>query len=454
MKKVVFYSLGTLLALVVLLLLLIASLLGTEGGSRWALQRVPGLQLDHFSGRLAGRFEAQGVLWEAPGQKVQLNQLVLDWSPSCLLRKTLCVNELSLGSANLDFAASTDEPSTAPLQLPDLQLPIDIQIEQLSLGPVIFNGGEQLQNLTLSAHWQGDRIQIDHIHVLRPDVSAQLQGYIQPSGDWPLHVTGASNVTLPDLPEQKITLDLSGNVLQTLTLAAQGTGLFNGELAATVEALNEELPVTLALSSAEFVPPVAGLPDTLRLQDLNITLDGSLVEGFAVKGFANFPAKEAPIQLNVLGHVTTEKATIQRFELQADSKHRVGLTGELSWLDTLKAEAELKWLDFPWQRLYPDVESPVTVEKLTLQASYDNGAYLGNVDGTFTGPAGPFSLITPFSGDLTSLNLPSLSLVAGQGKLGGSVNLGFADTVEWKAKLVAQDFDPAYWVEASIFHCA
>ena len=63
-----------------------------------------------------------------------------------------------------------------------------------------------------------------------------------------------------------------------------------------------------------------------------------------------------------------------------------------------------------------------------------------------TGPAGPFSVSSPFSGDLEKIFLPQLELVAGQGKARGHANVQFADGVAWDAALDLSAINPAYWV--------
>ena len=48
MKRGLKITLLAIVALVILIILALASVLGTQAGSRWALARVPGLTLDNF----------------------------------------------------------------------------------------------------------------------------------------------------------------------------------------------------------------------------------------------------------------------------------------------------------------------------------------------------------------------------------------------------------------------
>ncbi|ROL81570.1 hypothetical protein BK636_13585, partial [Pseudomonas chlororaphis] len=78
--------------------------------------------------------------------------------------------------------------------------------------------------------------------------------------------------------------------------------------------------------------------------------------------------------------------------------------------------------------------------------AYRDGNYLGNFKGDLDGPAGAFSLSSPFSGDLTKIFLPQFKLAAGQGKAEGHLNLQFADGIAWDTALDLSAINPAYWV--------
>ncbi|MFD2884345.1 hypothetical protein ACFS4T_23655 [Pseudomonas lini] len=63
---------------------------------------------------------------------------------------------------------------------------------------------------------------------------------------------------------------------------------------------------------------------------------------------------------------------------------------------------KIDWLDFPWHRLYPLIDEPqVALRSFNGEVSYTDGNYIGNFKAALDGPAGAFSLNSPFSGDLT-----------------------------------------------------
>ncbi|HCT05305.1 MAG TPA: hypothetical protein DIW86_08080, partial [Pseudomonas sp.] len=142
-----------LAVLVVLALVLLAlwSVLGTQAGSRWALGQVPGLSVENFQGRLGGQWRADHLVWQQDGSRVELTTPTFDWSPACLLRMTLCINTLDVEQVSLQFPPGTEE-SSGPIQLPELKLPVAIQLGDVRVGSLLFNGSEELKGLQLVAH--------------------------------------------------------------------------------------------------------------------------------------------------------------------------------------------------------------------------------------------------------------------------------------------------------------
>ena len=84
-------ALLAILTLVMVVFLALATLLGTQAGSQWALGRVPGLTVENFQGRLGGQWSGDHLLWQQDSSWVELIKPVFAWSPLCLVRMTLCI---------------------------------------------------------------------------------------------------------------------------------------------------------------------------------------------------------------------------------------------------------------------------------------------------------------------------------------------------------------------------
>lgn len=197
MKRGLKIALLAMLSLVALLLLSIGALLGTQAGSRWTLGQVPGLSVENFQGRLGGQWSADHLLWQQTGSRVELNKPLFAWSPLCLLRMTLCIEQLKAEQVILQFASSS-EASSGPISLPELKLPVAIQLGEVQIGSLLLNGSEQLKDLQLAAHWTAKGLQIDSVHLQRDDLSLDLSGLLQPTGNWPLSAEGKLTLPAPD----------------------------------------------------------------------------------------------------------------------------------------------------------------------------------------------------------------------------------------------------------------
>lgn len=190
-------TLLAILALLMLIVLAVATVLGTATGSRWALGFVPGLTVDNFQGRLGGQWSADHLLWQQDSSRVELNKVIFAWSPLCLTRMTLCIEQLQADQVSLQFPPSPEEASSGPIKLPDLKLPVALELGDVKVGSLLFNGSEELKGLQLAAHWTEKGMQIDSVQLQRDDLSLNLSGLLQPGGNWPLTAEGKLTMSTP-----------------------------------------------------------------------------------------------------------------------------------------------------------------------------------------------------------------------------------------------------------------
>ncbi|WP_058546841.1 translocation/assembly module TamB domain-containing protein [Pseudomonas fluorescens] len=439
----------TLLALagvLVAVVLALSVVLGTAFGSRWALGLVPGLTVENFQGRLGGQWSADHVLWQQDASRVEVDRLIFAWSPLCLARMTLCIEQLKADQVALQLPASADEPSSGPISLPDLNLPLVIELGDVQVGSLSFNGSEQLKGLQLVAHWTAEGMQIDSVQLQRDELSLKLSGLLKPGGDWPLNAEGRLTLPAPGATPWALDLKVDGNLLKTLNLKADSSGYLQGQLSGELQPLADNLPAKVRISADGFKAS-ADLPDTLLLNQLELTGEGDLKNGYQLLGKATLPAEKGPVALLLQGTVDANGARIAGLDLDAGAQQSLKLSGQVDWREGLRAEAKVAWLDFPWHRLYPLIDEPqVTLRSFDGEVSYTDGQYLGNFQAALDGPAGAFSLGSPFSGDLTQIHLPQLKLAAGQGKAEGHLSLQFADGIAWDTALQLSAINPAYWL--------
>ncbi|MBC3208679.1 translocation/assembly module TamB [Pseudomonas sp. SWRI111] len=446
MKRGVKITALTVLALVLLVVLSLAALLGTQAGSRWALGLVPGLSVENFNGRLGGQWSADHLVWQQDTSRVELNKAIFAWSPLCLTRMTLCIDQLKADQVSLQFPPSEDTAPSGPIQPPDLQLPLAIELGDVEVGSLLFNGSEQLKGLRLAAHWTAQGLQIDSVKLQRDELSLNLSGLLQPSGNWPLNIQGDLTLPAPGTEPWTLALKVDGDLLKTLNLQADSRGYLDGQLSGELQALAENLPAKVRITSDAFKPS-ADLPDTLQFNQLVLTGEGDLKNGYQLVGNATLPAEKSPVALLLKGKVDANGAQIAGLDLNANDTQSLKLTGNVDWSKGLSAQANINWQDFPWHRLYPEIDEPqVALRTFIGEVSYTDGQYLGNFAAALDGPAGAFTLSSPFSGSLEQIALPQLVMQAGQGKAEGHVNVRFADGIAWDTALDLSALNPAYWV--------
>ncbi|WP_249679914.1 translocation/assembly module TamB domain-containing protein [Pseudomonas abieticivorans] len=440
------FALLGLLALVVLVVVGIGCVLGTPAGSRWALAQVPGLQVDNFQGRLAGHWSADHVLWQQDDLRLELQTPAFDWSPGCLLKMTLCIDRLEVEQIRLQLPPSQEASNSGPISLPDLKLPVAIRLGSVYVGSLQIDGTEQLRSLNLAAQWTAQGMHIESLHLQREDLALDLSGTLQPGGQWPLAATAQVKLPAVGGKEWALALKVDGDLLKTLKLDGQSSGYLDGHLSGELQPLADNLPAQVRITSDNFQPD-ASLPDTLQLNQLLLTGQGDLKAGYVLAGQATLPAEQGPMNLALKGRVDAKGALIEALDITASDSQSVKLTGSLDWQQGVSADAKLAWLDFPWHRLYPVVPEPeFAARQFNAEVSYKDGKYIGNFNGALDGPAGAFTLGSPFSGDLAQAFLPQLELKAGQGTASGHLNLKFADGIAWDTALDLSNLNPAFWL--------
>lgn len=425
----------------------VALLLGSEASSRWLLGHVPGLAVEGFSGRLGGQWQAEHLLWQQGDDRVEVRQPRFAWSPSCLLRLTLCIERLESDGVRMRFAPSAEPGADdGPLRLPVLKLPLSVQLGEVRVNSIELDDSTLVRDIQLSAQWTQEGLRIASLHAARDDLALDLEGLIKPDGDWPLDAN--ATVRLPQVSgaDWSLRIKVSGDLQGTLALDGDSQGYLPAHLNGTLQPLADNLPARLRITSARFKAD-ASLPDALALEQLTVDAEGNLADGYRLNGSARLPGEQGPVALTLDGRIDAKGADIVALDLAASDTQHLGLKGSVNWEQALTADASLDWRDFPWHSLYPQAEQPpVAVRRFTGEVSYTDGRYLGHFAGNFDGPAGAFTLGSPFSGDLQQVHLPQLELVAGQGKATGSLTVGFANGVAWDTALDLSALNPAYWV--------
>jgi translocation and assembly module TamB len=436
------------------LLLLVAAFLAlrSETGTAWVIDQVPGLQVENDRGSLFGQWRADHLQWRGYGVEVIAESPLVDWSPSCLFRKRLCVEALKAGKLDVTQLPAADGSSGGVITLPAVDLPLGLTISGVRMGPFSFNGSRIWDRLELDAGGSGADWTIDRLWYQLDDYKVSANGRIATRRDWPLNIEVGADLPPPSGGRWTLEAILSGSV-RDLMVSATSRGYLDAELAGKVEPLDPALPAQLRITSEQF-RAVETLPDTLVLKDWFVEARGSLQKGFRTRGQARLPGTTGPVKLVLEGLVTTDAARNIRIELATARNNGSGqdtlvATGEVDWRQELKASGDVRLREFPWYTLIPDLAPPaVAIRSLDGSVSWREGRYHAELEADVDGPQGSAELSTTVDGDTGQTTLTDLNVSTGAGSLTGNGSMSFSGPLSWQAALRLQNFNPGYWLPA------
>lgn len=452
--------LGLLLVLPLVLIAVLLLALRSETGTGWVIDQVPGLEAEAGRGSLLGQWQAEQLDWQGYGVRLRIDDPVIAWSPSCLLRKTVCLDTLKATDISVDVqpAADPGPARTSALDLPGINLPVAVAIQDVDLGPLTVNGTKIWDQLTLVARGSGAAMTLEQARYQRDDIVVTAEGRVELSGDWPLDVDLGVQLPPPSGDNWALDLNLGGSV-RDVRLAGTSRGYLDAEFSGTAQPLDPSLPAELELQSPKFLA-YDSLPTTLTLQDWALSLQGSLAKGFRTDINAVLPGTTGDISASAKGLVTTQAVKDLTLKLSgpaaggSDGTGHLAMNGQASWSEELSAQADIEMQRFPWYSLIPEVaEPPVVVEQLRGTASYRNKSYSADLKTAVTGPQGDASLDASLEGDLESVRITRLNMSTGAGSLTGDGKLAFAGPLAWQGQFQLEQFNPGYWVpmlEASL----
>ncbi|MHB1706089.1 MAG: translocation/assembly module TamB domain-containing protein [Acidithiobacillus sp.] len=183
-------------------LLLVAGcwwLLETTAGARWALGRVPGLQVQRVQGHLLGAMDLQGLRWQEGGSALRVADLAWQWRPAALLWGELDLAELRLRGVRLCLPPSPTNAPPPALQWPALPVwarLLTLRVSRLQMDQVqVFEGHRQSlalqRGLATDLTWRHGRLLVPALVLALPHGRLRLsadvnlvQRHLQSLGTW------------------------------------------------------------------------------------------------------------------------------------------------------------------------------------------------------------------------------------------------------------------------------
>ena len=441
-------ALGILL-LIILLLALLLSPWGTRLGLSLANNMFDELDIDYKSGGLASQIQLSTLRWQQTDASVVVHDISLELDLSCWWGISVCVEQLSTGTIDVNIKPAAKQQEPDPAQNSDkITLPINVNVVALKLGRLNLLVEDQVQ-----VSWQSlesrlqfyQTLEIEQLSVSTLDISLLAQtdkNQTTPQqfdwANWQYQPLSAVDIQLP------ISLDLQHLDIAPLTVSMNGElpHVFESVvLAATVE------PEKIELSQLLIKHKSAELSATAKLW-----LDDVLTHELSVNTTVNEQ------QLGKLDTAISSQGDINKLKAEL---HSSGLINADVVVETQLSSAKLPVnITLDWQHLEWPLDGPKTDK--VLQSPQGQFSLAGDLDGLQiagqTEVSGASIPQTSIELDATAsrkgLDLKSLlaKTLGGQAIIKGSVKI--EDSVKMLANMRLEHinpgvFDPAYHGDVS-----
>ena len=164
---------------------LLVSPKGLEWAYRFAKVLLPGeLKIEKLDGQLRGPLQLSGVHYHSAQVDIDLAQLELQWQPGELVKASLHIETLSITGLHVQQTLSAGTAGTNTL--PDVNLPLSIQIDDASLHDMRLtetgnNGVFVLNDAKLhNAAFHRGRLGLEHLTLNTPQFHLGVSGRLTP----------------------------------------------------------------------------------------------------------------------------------------------------------------------------------------------------------------------------------------------------------------------------------
>ena len=356
------FALKTLLLLLLLFVIMVAVvcwLTGTDSGfarlGKLANDRVPGLSIENATGNLVRGVNANRISYINDNLQITASELNTRWTASCLFKQKFCLDEMQIESLDIETFATDSAPQTSnkAIELPEISLPVDVQVTDVEIGSVRFqaagDGPEQiLDDIRLSGSVENSTVAIDTLSVdyqgpNQQTIHARLQGNVELSGPYPLDMSlqvSSDDVLADTLPEgsgeQALFIESQlSNSLTDLDISSQITGVVQLSVQANLQPLEPLLPATLKITADELGWPVQSRSQLLARQ-ISIDASGDLND-YAFSIATGLSGEQVPeTQLTLSGMANRERLTLQDINIDtldgtANGEAQLSLIEPMQW---------------------------------------------------------------------------------------------------------------------------
>jgi len=184
--------------------------------------------------------------------------------------KTLTIHPTLVENVNIELATAAKKatkpkggttvgyaPPSNPL--PDILIPLEIELDQLHLHHVTLKGETPIivDELEVSAYAHENRVTLNKLMIDTPQLNLDIVADGDLKGDYPLDFRAEALVKQTELEGQKLVLEAKGNVVK-MQLDAKFSGVMNAQLHGHIEPFKPALPFGFVLTDGHMQWPFQG----------------------------------------------------------------------------------------------------------------------------------------------------------------------------------------------------
>lgn len=184
------WLLAILLAIPLLILTAVGLVAGTESGTRWLVERVTpylpeALTLGTPQGSLLGGLSLDSLRWQDDRVDVTVTGIESDLELVPLIDRQLRFAYLQIASVDVVVAESEPEPDEPSAEPFELNLPVDIRVDSLVVGPVSITAPgfeRQIDSVDAALSTSGSRLFVDRFDASASWADLSLNGNLRLAG--------------------------------------------------------------------------------------------------------------------------------------------------------------------------------------------------------------------------------------------------------------------------------
>lgn len=328
-KSVVIWISSTVIGLLIILLILIA----TETGTRWLLNtvisEVDNVSIAEINGTLIKHLSIRQLHYQDANHfMVKVSDAQLYWHADELLKGHLHIVKLQVNGIAIDGQPAASEETESSHEI--LQIPLTISIDQLAIKQLSWINDESktdLNQIAVSAQLQNNKLTLSRLELDMPDLKVAASSTINIQPDWPLSADLNWTYLLNDTTAYGH-LVLTGD-MKRLDINSQIKGAVESTQTGFVNLSADSPEFNLLAHWKKLQWPLTGKPQASSLQG-EFSIQGTAQSYQTALNAAVSAMNQPTFAITLTGKGNQNSMAIEQLLLKP-ANGQINLSGDLSW---------------------------------------------------------------------------------------------------------------------------